>query len=925
MKRCILPKVSIHQFYSLLTIFLLCYLFVASPVFGQGKLVAKKAGSTPAPWGYYEYLPKNYYQKSKHPILIFLSGIGEKGNGTTDLPRVLKHGPPKLINKGQWPSSRPFIVIAPQSPGGFYNPGKLRDLINHIKKTYRADANRIYLTGLSAGGISTWNYIAEYQDQIAAAVPICGSGKNVAKKTGCKLNKIAIWAFHGSSDPTVNVSGSIMAVESINACSPKPNPRARLTIYPGVKHDAWTKTYDLGGMHDNTDKKYDPYNKNIYDWMLSHSTNGSAPPPTPNQPPVAKAGEDIFVDVSVKNVTLQGNGSYDSDGKIVSYAWTKIAGPNAKLSGKKSSKLTVSNLSKGAYKFRLTVKDNDGASNADEVSVTVNKEDIPTGNHGLSYQYYEGRWSKLPDFSKLKAAKNGKISTFSLSPRKRNENFGFAFTGFIKIDKSGVYTFYTTSDDGTRLYINGKEVVDNDGLHGKRERSGKVKLTKGYHAIKVKYFEQAGYENLSVKYAGPGIGKKEIPGNKLYTKNPSDDTPAPAPPPTNGQGLAYRYYEGSWNKLPDFSKLKAVKTGKTDGFDLSQRKRNDNFAFVFEGYIMIDKAGLYRFISKSDDGSKLYIDNKVVVNNDGIHQSSFKAGTLNLTKGLHAIKVCYFEKNGREKLKIKYNGPGMSKRFIPKSKLFLSKNGAPAPENPKPEPKPEPKPNPPGNDKDMVAKFYLINPGNNKILGELKPGSEVVAGNGFNIEAVTNPGKVGSVKFFLNNKHYRTEGVAPYAMGGDKKGNFAALKLSPGNYKLKAIPYAENKAKGKAGKPLEIKFRVIKGKNTGLNARTIDRASDNALLTHNETEASKIESVYPNPIEDKIHVQFNNMDAAGKPNFKLLNYMGVAYEHGASSAIFSNNELVIDIAPLNLSAGVYLLQVTYNNGAVTEIYRVIKK
>lgn len=95
------------------------------------------------------------------------------------------------------------------------------------------------------------------------------------------------------------------------------------------------------------------------------------------------------------------------------------------------------------------------------------------------------------------------------------------YTGYIKIEKSGEYTFYTSSDDGSKLYINGKQLVDNDGLHAARERSGRVQLTSGYHEIEVRYFENAYAENLAVSYQGPGVKKQAIPDAVLFLNRPS--------------------------------------------------------------------------------------------------------------------------------------------------------------------------------------------------------------------------------------------------------------------------------------------------------------------------------------------------------------------------------------------------------------------
>src|SRR5690606_31222383 len=79
------------------------------------------------------------------------------------------------------------------------------------------------------------------------------------------------------------------------------------------------------------------------------------------------------------------------------------------------------------------------------------------------------------------------------------------------------------------------------------------------------------------------------------------------------RGLRYPYYEGSWNKLPCFDTIKPVESGITNKISLDKRKRDDEFGFVFSGYIDILQAGEYVFYMRSDDGSKLSIDNKEVI------------------------------------------------------------------------------------------------------------------------------------------------------------------------------------------------------------------------------------------------------------------------------------------------------------------------
>ena len=371
---------------------------------------------------------------------------------------------------------------------------------------------------------------------------------------------------------------------------------------------------------------------------------------------------------------------------------------------------------------------------------------------GLSYSYYHGNWGMLPDFSTLTPVKTGTFTNFSLAPRTQDDYFGFVYKGYIHIATAGIYTFYTSSDDGSALYIGGSLVVNNDGLHSLKEASGTVSLSAGYHPIEVRYFERTGWQYLSVSYAGPGISKQTIPDAVLFESNsaPNAAPTANAGPDitvnrqdaaitingsgtdpdgsitayqwtkisgpgaslgglqsptlyvykpdvgvyefelkvTDNQGatatdrmkltvenpapgLNYSYYHGNWTMLPDFSTLKPVKTGTVPNFTLDPRTQTTTYGFVYSGYIYIEYSASFTFYTQSDDGSKLFIDGKLLVDNDGVHAlKEASSGMVYLNAGYHPIEVHYFERWGEgDKLIVSYEGPGISKQPIPASVL----------------------------------------------------------------------------------------------------------------------------------------------------------------------------------------------------------------------------------------------------------------
>ena len=137
---------------------------------------------------------------------------------------------------------------------------------------------------------------------------------------------------------------------------------------------------------------------------------------------------------------------------------------------------------------------------------------------GINYSVYEGEWSKIPEFDGVKSTSSGTVKDFDISSKQGSDNYGFVFDGLIKIPADGIYSFYISSDDGSKLFIDDKILVDNDGLHGIVEKSNEIPLAKGYHAIKVLFFERNGGDALQVQWKGPGFADQAIPASVLFRR-----------------------------------------------------------------------------------------------------------------------------------------------------------------------------------------------------------------------------------------------------------------------------------------------------------------------------------------------------------------------------------------------------------------------
>ncbi len=183
---------------------------------------------------------------------------------------------------------------------------------------------------------------------------------------------------------------------------------------------------------------------------------------------------------------------------------------------------TTAPIDVGSYAVAATVTDPNYAGSATgTLTVTAAEEFRAPENPSnaapqLRYEQFLGFFSALPDFDTLTPVDVGLRGNFSLSPRIQDDEFLFRFEGFIEVPETAHYTFYTTSDDGSQLFIGDELVVDNDLVHSPRERSGQIGLQAGLHAITVTFFERGGGQVLEVRYESDGIAKTLIPDSALF-------------------------------------------------------------------------------------------------------------------------------------------------------------------------------------------------------------------------------------------------------------------------------------------------------------------------------------------------------------------------------------------------------------------------
>ncbi|MBM3738863.1 MAG: alpha/beta hydrolase [Acidobacteria bacterium] len=244
---------------------------------------------------YLVFLPQGYEsEKGKlWPVILFLHGGGERGNGKSDLEKTLVHGPVMEA----WTKGRdlPFIMIGPQlysmqrdpnaarrtgtrapqpisraatgqaapwahegPPLGWWTVERdLTAMVDATLKEFRGDPDRVYITGLSYGGFGTWHMAGAHAERWAAAAPICGAADPKAVPLIAQA-KLPIWIVQGGKDPVVRAEWVAQSAIDLEKAG---HPAVRFTVHEDMAHNVWTRVYE---------------GWDLYNWMLQHRRGAAA-------------------------------------------------------------------------------------------------------------------------------------------------------------------------------------------------------------------------------------------------------------------------------------------------------------------------------------------------------------------------------------------------------------------------------------------------------------------------------------------------------------------------------------------------------------------------------------------------------------------------------------------------------------------------
>jgi uncharacterized repeat protein (TIGR03806 family) len=273
------------------------------------------------------------------------------------------------------------------------------------------------------------------------------------------------------------------------------------------------------------DEKFKPDTGELH--RISYSANTDRPAPRVTTQPadvVAAAGHPAAFRVEAKGAPTP------------RYRWLRDGNRIAKWTEPNLTLPTVTIADDGA-RFRCVVSNANGSTRTRSAFLRVvplrEPSPAPPVARGLDCGYYEGTWRHLPDFDSLQPARRETVDNFSLSLRKRDENFACRFAGFVDVPKDGVYTFTLSSGGWSRLLIDSAEIAAATGEGKSRAASGYVGLKAGKHPLLLLYAQGEGRPHLDVRWSGPSLDVHAIPDSRLYRADP-DRLIAPTISPDGG-------------------------------------------------------------------------------------------------------------------------------------------------------------------------------------------------------------------------------------------------------------------------------------------------------------------------------------------------------------------------------------------------------
>jgi hypothetical protein len=287
----------------------------------------------------------------------------------------------------------------------------------------------------------------------------------------------------------------------------------------------------------------------------------------------------------------------------------------------------------------------------------------PPGNgQGLTGAYFDNA-----DFTNLKLVRTDATVNFDWGGGSPDasigaDTFSVRWTGKVQPLYTETYTFYTTSDDGVRLWVNGQQIINNWTDHAPTENSGTIALSAGQqYDIRMDMFENGGGATAKLSWSSATETKKIIPQSQLF----------PAPFVGTGTGLAAQYFDNM-----DFTSQKIVRTDPVVNFDWSTGSPDptvgaDTFSVRWSGQVQAQWNGNYIFYTTSDDGVRLWVNGVLAINNWTDHAATENSAVVALSAGQKVdLKMEVYENGGYATASLMWSHANTPKQIIPQSQLY---------------------------------------------------------------------------------------------------------------------------------------------------------------------------------------------------------------------------------------------------------------
>ncbi|HEX8350434.1 MAG TPA: PA14 domain-containing protein, partial [Hymenobacter sp.] len=293
------------------------------------------------------------------------------------------------------------------------------------------------------------------------------------------------------------------------------------------------------------------------------------------------------------------------------------------------------------------------------VSVPIKVPAPTSAITGLSATYFPTRTLDGQGISKLDKDINFNWGAASPLTGIPADSFSVRWTGTVTPTVTGSHTFTTLSDDGVRLWVDNKLVIDDWTNHAVHERAAAVSLTAGKPVnIRVEYYEAGGFATVKLLWAAPGQVKAVVPTSALR--------PGPA------QGLLASFYARDTGKFLA-SRIDATVDNAWGYSSPNVGVPADNFAADWTGKIKAPTTGTYTIKVRSDDGVRVWIGGKLLVNRWNDHSVTTDTVNFAFVAGeTYDIKIAYYESLYNATLQLRWSGPGLAEQVIPATALTIN-------------------------------------------------------------------------------------------------------------------------------------------------------------------------------------------------------------------------------------------------------------